>query len=134
MAPPVWCSPLVRCLATAAGVLESVSVPDGERYTDDGLMARQEGGQHCHVRDDRTTITTRWQQFDHRRLCAFDPGLERNERFESVRHRVTTLLHALSQRYAGVDRPVVVVTHCEAIRSVTGASFRNAEYAYVEWP
>ena len=123
----IWSSPLTRCIETAEEIFEETSATN--LYLHDALIERQEGATVCSRRKPRTELEEKFPCWD----CRFLPDTMASwtdcEPAETVQHRLSMLL--LHLRFLYRDAPegshVIVVSHGQALQTVTGKSLKNAE-------
>jgi broad specificity phosphatase PhoE len=123
----IWSSPLSRCIQTALDVQQSIQAP--HRVLHDSLLECLGGGHVCNDRMEKVDIVIQYPGWQSHFLPNLPPqwGSVR-ENVESVRMRMKSVLSHLEERYAGTTRPILIVSHHDAIQALFGVSLRNGEF------
>jgi broad specificity phosphatase PhoE len=125
----IWCSPLTRCLQTADEIFEETSAQT--IYLHDNLLERLGGGHVCNSRKSKTEIKRIEYCTYNTKYLAETPvtWIERENEY-ALRQRMFMLIILLADIYkdCSTDSHIVIVSHADAICSLTGKSLKNAEY------
>lgn len=123
----VWSSPLTRCVQTSENAMKSIRAP--HHILHDSLLERLGGGHICNERSAKVDIVLQHPGWQIQYLPHDGPrwGSIR-EPEDSVRMRMTSLLLYLEDKYRDAVRPILVVSHHDAIQALFGVSLRNGEF------
>lgn len=121
----VWSSPLTRCIQTAEGIRRGEN-----QYVHDSLLERLGGGHVCNERKSKFELQRLCPNWSTKYLPENPPSWDEREPIQSVRSRVFGLLAFLREYYRELPETdhILVVTHHDAIESITETSLRNADY------
>jgi broad specificity phosphatase PhoE len=124
----IWCSPLTRTIQTALELFEEINC--GTLYLHDNLLERLGGNHVCNYRLSKQELKEKHTFWDVTFLPEFPPLWVERESTTSVNSRLRMLVMYLGELYK--DKPessyVLLVSHNDAIWSLTGKSLANAEY------
>jgi broad specificity phosphatase PhoE len=128
----IWSSPLSRCIQTAQNVHQNIRTP--ARILHDSLLERLGGGHVCNERMSKVDIVIQYPGWQSQFLPKEGPQMGSvREPHESVKMRMKSLLLYLTDLYKNETRPILIVTHHDAIEDLFDVSLRNAEF-YVHQP
>jgi len=128
----IWSSPLTRCIQTATEIFGKTSA---HRITlHDNLLERLGGGHICNARKTKTELKTLYDPIVITKYLAETPASwEERETEYALRQRLWMLCALLKDLYSDESGAVVIVSHSDAIRALTGKSLRNAESLTLTW-
>jgi len=116
-----YTSPLSRCMDTALFLQDALGrLPT---YANDALIECLGGGELCNMRMPKSKISNYWINVDALPEESPDPNQPR-ESDKSVRERLIPFLQNLLAEHEG---NVLIVSHHDVLRALTGKSLRNAE-------
>lgn len=125
----IWSSPLTRCIETAEDIYEEVNA--SELWLHDSLLERLGGGHCCNERKSRKELKEKFPIWKRDFLPDLSPfwGVRENE--TSVHRRMLSFVLLLAHLYKDVraDSHVVIVSHADALGSLTRRPYKNAEFA-----
>lgn len=124
----IWSSPLTRCIETAEEIYEEINC--AELWLHDSLMERLGGGHVCNERDQTRDIKKKFPCWRTDFLPDFPPLWLYRENFTSLQRRMLSFVLLLAEMYKNEKEgdAVVIVSHCDAICSLTHKSLKNAEF------
>jgi probable phosphoglycerate mutase len=123
----IWSSPLTRCIETAEELFEETGAQDF--YLHDNLLERLGGGHECNTRKCKKELVEKYQLLKTSYLPDFPPRWIERENEYALRQRMFMLIMLLGDIYKDYseDSHVLVVSHADAIFSLTGKPLKNAE-------
>jgi broad specificity phosphatase PhoE len=124
----IWSSPLTRCIQTAEEIYEEINV--GDFYLHDGLLERQGGGHICNERKSRRELKKEFFMWNTDFLADLPAAWVVRENETSLQRRLLSFVMLLSHLYRDVPEGshVLVVSHADALGSLTRRSYKNAEH------
>jgi broad specificity phosphatase PhoE len=128
----IWCSPLTRTIQTAEELFEETSA--NTMYLHDNLLETLGGNHVCNERKAKYELKEKFDGWDMTLLSEMPACWFEREPVASVRQRMTAFLLWSRELYKDLpnDVHVLVVTHKDAIWSLTGKEMANGEYVIVE--
>lgn len=124
----IWSSPMTRAIETALEIFEEVDC--STIYLHDALLEWQSKNQPCNERKAKFQIMEKfpWLNFD--LMPDLPPSWFESEPLGLVNHRMKMFILWLAYTYR--EQPeashIVIVSHKNAIFSLTGKDLKNAEY------
>ena len=124
----MWSSPLTRCIQTSEELYEEMNI--GNLYLHDSLLERQGGGHICNERKYRIELKEVHTGWDTAFLPELPPVWVERENETSLQRRMLSFVLLLSEMYKKCpeESHVLLVSHADAIFSLTKKSLKNAEY------
>jgi broad specificity phosphatase PhoE len=124
----IWCSPLTRAIQTAEEIFEEVNC--GQLYLHDNLLEMLGGGHVCNCRQAKIKLQTTYPYWNTTLLPEFPPIWVEAESTSAVRTRMLMLVLYLANLYKDAQESshVLLISHANAIGSLTGKSLKNAEF------
>jgi broad specificity phosphatase PhoE len=124
----IWCSPLTRCIQTAEEIFEEVNA--NHLYLHDNLLECLGGKHVCNERKAKYEIQKQYTLWNTTFLPEIAPYWIEREPTISVHNRMVMLILYLTELYKEQNENtyILIVSHCDAIWSLTGEILQNAEY------
>ena len=123
----IWTSPLTRCIQTSAELFEETSSQN--IYMHDNLLERQGGNHVCNERKLKHELRTKYLSYDTKFLAEKPAYWVERENMSSLYFRMLMFVLLLADRYAHLseEHHLLVVSHRDAIFSITGKELQKAE-------
>lgn len=128
----IWCSPLTRTIETAEEIFEETSATS--IYLHDSLLETLGGNHVCNERLPKYKLKEKYKGWDMTLLPEMPACWFQREPVLSVRQRMTMFMLWAKEMYKDVpnDKYILVVTHKDAIWSISGKEMTNCEYIILE--
>lgn len=123
----IWSSPLTRCIQTSEELLEETSAQ--KIFLHDNLLERQGGNHVCNERKLRSELTSLYPSHETKFLAEMPAYWIERENMSSLYFRMLMFVLLLADRYSHLteDSHILVVSHRDAIFSITGKELEKAE-------
>ena len=127
----IWCSPLTRAIQTATEIYEEINVDN--LYLHDNLIEMQLKNYVCNHRISRSELDEKFfSMWDTKYLADIQSKWTKSENSQAVQQRMWMLCAYLSELYKDRTNPrILIVSHANAIRELTGKYLNNCEYCVV---
>lgn len=128
-----WCSPLDRCIETAKYIARSI--PPISFTLHDDFIECLGGGHVCNERDLPAQIRLKWPDVN-ASLIPERPPVDTDdprETFEQAEVRMKRGIAMVRAQATGPE-PIIIVTHHDAVKALTGVSLKNAQVVEIERP
>lgn len=124
----MWSSPLTRCIQTGEELFEEMNVH--HLYLHDNLLERLGGGHVCNERLSKSELKKKFPIWKNLYLPELPAWWAERENEYALRQRMFMFIKLLQDLYKdeSEDAHVVIVSHADAIRALTGVSLKNAEH------
>ena len=124
----LWTSPLTRALQTSEELFEELNI--NTMYMHDNLLERQGGGHVCNKRATKRVLEKRFFGFNTIFLPDFSTDWIDRESETALVQRLRMFLLQLADLYKDIseEKHILIVGHGDALASLTGKSFQNAEF------
>ncbi len=124
----LWSSPLIRTLQTSEELFEELNIHS--MYVHDNLLERQGGGHICNKRMSKRNIEKKYPLFQTTFLPDFPPDWVDRENQGALLQRMCMFILHLADLYKNLneDFHILIVGHADALSSLTGKPFANAEF------
>lgn len=128
----IWSSPLIRAIQTAEELFEETSA--STLYLHDNLLETLGGNHKCNERKAKYELKEKYQGWNMTLLPEMPACWFEREPVASVRQRMNMFLLWARELYKDLpnDVHILVVTHKDAIWSLTGKEMANGEYVIIE--
>ncbi len=124
----IWSSPLTRCIQTGIELYEELDIQG--LYLHDSLLERLGGGHVCNERKHCRELKEKFSNWDTVFLPDFPPFWVERENETALQRRMLSFILLLSELYKNSpeESHILIVSHADAIFSLTKPFLKNAEY------
>lgn len=124
----IWTSPLSRCIQTTEEVFEETN--PSKLILHDNLLEQLGGGCVCNERKSKTELKQLYPHLDMSYLPTLPQYWCEKENSYAVHQRMFMLIMLLADVYSECSKNdyILLVSHANAINSITGKCLKNAEY------
>lgn len=128
----LWSSPLTRCLQTSEELFEELTI--NRMYMHDNLLERLGGGHICNKRATKRILKDKFSIFDTSFLPDFPPDWVDREPQVALNQRMRMFVLQLADLYKhfSEDFHILIVSHADALGSLTGKPFKNGEFVILK--